>query len=167
MYHINNLDMKNISFQDNDIILEKDSNYIVIDPLYISEINNNVIVETSDFNQIRKDCFPYTATPFTTFKSNLNTFSINRIKRSDDIDNNLNLFSIDSGSVIFIKENIFFDFITSFNYNELFESSVDLINQDYWNLITNEYKVNSVGIILSTGINSNYEFDGSGTYKII
>ena len=114
--------MKNISFQDNVIILEKGRNHIVIDPLYISEINNNVIVETIDLNQIRKDCFPYTDTPFTTFKSNLNSFSIDRIKRSDDIDNNLNLFSVDSGSVIFIEENIFFEFIISFNYNELFET---------------------------------------------
>lgn len=167
MYHTNNLDMKNVSFQNNDIILEKDSNYIVIDPLYITEINNSVIGKNADFDQIRRECFPYTNTPFTTFKSNLNTFAISRIKRSDDVDNNLDLFSIDSGCVIFIEENIFFDFITSFNYDELFESSIDLINQDYWNLITNEYKVNNLGIILSAGTNSIYEFNGSGTYKII
>ncbi|MDO5638147.1 MAG: hypothetical protein Q4G18_13005 [Myroides sp.] len=161
--------MKNISLHNNNIVLEKDSNYIVIDPLYITEINNNILVDkTADFNQVREKCFPYTDTPFTTFKSNLNTFSINRLKKSDDIDNdNLKLFSIDSGSVIFIKENIFFDFITSFNYDELFESSVDLINKDYWNLISNKYKLNDLGIIVSTGINSAYEFDGSGTYKII
>lgn len=159
--------MKNVSLQNNDIILEEDSNYIVIDPLYIAEIKDNLFCKNVDFKRIREDCFPYTDTPFTIFKSNLNTFSISRIKKSDNMDNNLELFSIDSGSVIFIEENIFFDFITYFNYDKLFDSSVDLINQDYWNLITNKYKLNNIGFIISMGVNSIYEFNGSGTYKII
>jgi hypothetical protein len=155
--------MSSISLENNNIELKANENYIVIDPLYINDIND-CGDKISNFEEIRKTCFPYTDTPFTSYKSNSTLFITDRIKKVKD--NDLNAFSVDSGSIIFVKEDIFFDFIIYFDYNKLFDSTVELVNINYWKFISNKYDLGDVGLIVSVGINNFNEFDGSGTYKL-
>lgn len=163
--------MKNISLNKEPIELAVNIKYIVIDALYINEIKLEIANLTNDniLNEIKNTVFPYTDTPFAEYMSMENVFTVDKIKKVDydqiNLDNS-SMFSVDSGVIVFIKEQIFINFISKFDYEELVDSSTELLNVAYWGSIVNDFNISDTAVILSPGINSSIEFDGGGTYKI-
>jgi len=66
--------------------------------------------------------------------------------------------------MVFISFDRLFKFIELFDYNELVKK--EPINEGFWNIITESINSNKVGLILSPGINFNFEFEGSGIYYL-
>lgn len=162
--------MKNISLNKESIELAVDTKYIVIDALYINNIRLEYpdLISNDPFNEIRRKVFPYTDTPFAEYTSREPVFTVDKIKKADydQSDSGGNMFSTDSGVIVFVNEKIFIDFILKFDYDELVDSAAELLNLAYWNSIVKDFKLSDFAIIVSPGVNSEVEFDGSGTYKI-
>lgn len=168
--------MKNLSLDNEPILLTKNKNYIAIDALYIKEIKENFAV--IDFENFKADirekvfAFPYTDIPFAEFKANESTFTINSIKKvnyENLVDNKKVALSVDSGIILIIAECIFIDFIvkSNFDFCKLVDTENEVINSEYWGDITSLFPFDAIALISSSGDESNYDFKGSGTYKII
>lgn len=163
--------MKNISLNGEPIELASNIKYIVIDALYINEIRAQIpnLKKDNIFNEIRSLVFPYTDTPFAEYMPEGTVFSIDKIKKVDydkiDVED-VSIFSTDSGVVIFVNKDLFIDFASHFDYDELVDSPTDLVNVDYWKSIVSDLDLFDTAIVVSPGINTESEFDGSGTYKI-
>jgi len=163
--------MKNISLNKEPVELAVNIKYIVIDALYINEIKLEIENLTKDniLNEIRNSVFPYTDTPFAEYIPMENVFTVDRIKKVDydQINSgNSNMFSVDSGVIVFINEKIFSNLLLKFDYEELVDSSTELLNVAYWSSTVNDFNLSDTAVIISPGENSSIEFDGSGTYKI-
>ncbi len=163
--------MKNISLNGEPVELTVSSKYIVIDALYINDIRSELGHLNKDdiFDEIRKIVFPYTYNPFAEFVPEGKVFRIDQIKSVDfnkiDVDD-IGVFTIDSGVVIFVNKKLFLDFVLKFNYDELVDSPTDLLNLDYWNSMIADFNLFDVAIIVSPGINTGADFQGSGIYKL-
>lgn len=163
--------MKNISTDKENIALAVNNKYIIIDPLYINDIKLDVedLAKDNIFNEIRRVIFPYTDTPFAEYIPRKEIFTLEEIEKVHyDMINNADrtMFSTDSGVILFIKEDCFIDFISKFDYDELTDSSKELLNFDYWNYVSSNFDLVDCAIIVSPGINSGVAFDGSGLYKV-
>lgn len=163
--------MKNISTDKEAIELAISNKYIIIDPLYVNDIKLDVqdLAKDNVFSEIRRVVFPYTDTPFAEYISKKEIFTLEEIEKVhyDMIDNaDRSMFSTDSGVILFIKEDCFIDFISKFDYDELTDSSTELLNLDYWRSLSKNFDLSDCAIIVSPGIKSGVEFDGSGTYKV-
>ncbi|MEN5231571.1 hypothetical protein [Sphingobacterium faecium] len=80
--------------------------------------------------------------------------------------NDIGVFTTDSGVVIFVNKELFLDFVLKFDYDELLDSSTDLLNLDYWNSVIDNFNLFDVAIIVSPGINTGADYQGSGIYKL-
>ncbi|MFW6249237.1 MAG: hypothetical protein ACOC4J_05645 [Bacteroidota bacterium] len=164
--------MKNISTNGENIKLQTGKIYYVIDALYLHQIGEELqeIAEDDDLDKILKEkVFPYTDTPFAKITAEKETFNINFIESVDcnDIDiDDMSCFSTDSGLLIVVKEEYLLKLIGSFNYDKLVDSFQDDINIQNWEEITSNFKELDMALILAPGINTEFEFTGSGTYKI-
>ncbi|MGN7787294.1 hypothetical protein ACTJIJ_22360 [Niabella sp. 22666] len=165
------MEIQNISLDKEPIKLKNGLKYIVIDALYINDVKqmlstlngNNIISE------MRSKVFPYTDTAFAEYTPVKDSFTLNQIKKVDydQIESSdTSILSSDSGALIFINEKIFLDFISEYNYNELVNTEIDLINTRYWSSLVSSFNLFDVAVIVSPGINSGVEFDGSGSYRI-
>jgi hypothetical protein len=161
--------MQNILNENVDIKLDK-GKYIVLDGLYVNLIKEfmNTSLHPLSINRIKDEVFPYSDIPFGIyeFKSNVE-IGLKDIKRTrfENITNASDHYiSIDSGIMVFISFDIFFKFIELFDYNELVKK--EPINEGFWNIITESINSNKVGLVLSPGINFNFEFEGSGIYYL-
>ena len=162
--------MKNISLNKEDLKLNVDAEYIVIDALYVNNIKEKMtFLDIDNFlDDVKSKVFPYNPTPFTKFKADAPLFKISRIRNNDN--NSLStspMFSTDTGLILFIKKELFINLINEFNYLDLVDSQIDIINFTYWDALTNKYNLSDVGLILSPGIDSGVDFEGSGTYVIV
>lgn len=163
--------MKNISLNKEPIELAVNIKYIVIDALYVNEVKLELANLPNDnfLNNIRNSVFPYTDTPFAEYIPMENIFTIDRIKKVDydQINSdNRSMLSVDSGVIVFINEKILINFTSKFDYEELVDSPTELLNLAYWSSIVNDFNLSDTAVIVSPGVNSSIEFDGSGTYKI-
>lgn len=163
--------MNNVSLNGEPIELSVTIKYIVIDALYINDIRSELGHLKGDdiFNEIRNNVFPYTDTPFAEYIPEEKVFRLDQIKKVDydKIDvNDIGVFSTDSGVVIFVNKGLFIDFVLKFDYDELVDSPTDLLNLDYWNSIIADFNLFDVAIIVSSGINTDSDFNGSGIYKL-
>ena len=166
--------MNNISLRKEQIQLKLGVKYIVIDGLYINDIKSEL--DKLDINNlendIREKIFIYTKTPFAEYTAESPFFNINKLKsiKDDKLENGNKgklMLSTDTGLLIFINKNFFFDFIKIFDYDDLVDSLIEPINISYWEFITKQFELADIGLILSPGINSNIDFIGSGTYLIV
>jgi len=163
--------MENISLNKKPIQLISGVKYIVIDALYIEDIKKEIPALNSDniLVEIRKKIFPYTDTPFAEYVPLKSTFTLNQIKK---VGYNIikpgdySALSTDSSVLIFANEEIFLDFVSKFEYHELVNSSVQLLNTNYWYSITAHYSMCDTAIIVAPDVNADVDFDGSGTYRI-
>lgn len=163
--------MKNISFNKEPIQLKCGIKYIIIDAIYLKDIRKEISNLNIDdiFNEIRNKVFPYTDTPFATYIPRKATFTLGQIKKIDYdqiIDGDKSILSTDSGVLVFINEKILKDFVLKFDYDEFVNSEIELINIAYWNFIVDSYNLLDIAFVVSPGINSGVDFDGSGSYKI-
>jgi hypothetical protein len=166
--------MSNISCINNDcILLDKESLYVVIDSLYLMEIKKYIY----DFNdldgqelitRITNEVFPYTDLPFVLFRPCDSNFSINRIEKvnySDELVNSKNAFSGDTGLIIFLNFNILKEFIEKFDYDLLVNHPIEDFDIEYWNTIVEDFNLEDIALVCSSITNDTQVFDG-GTYKI-
>lgn len=160
----------NISINKEPIKVKNNIEYIVIDALYVDDIREKLSeLEKDDIiKEIKNKVFPYTDTPFAQYIPKNNAVGIEQIKRTNNIlseDRIIpNIFSVDTGLLIFINRNKIINFVSKFSYNELINSKTEVLNTDYWKIITSDYSYEDIAVILSPGIDSGIDFQGSGTY---
>lgn len=162
----------NISINKEPIKVKSNIEYIVIDALYIDDIREKLSeLEKDDIiNEIKNKVFPYTDTPFAQYIPKNNTVGIEQIKKSNISNEDIitpNIFSVDSGILIFINRNKIINFVSNFSYNDLINSKIEVLNINYWKVITSDYLYEDIAVILSPGIDSGVDFEGSGTYCIV
>lgn len=163
----------NISINKEPIKVKNNIEYIVIDALYVDDIRGKLSeLEKDDIiKEIKNKVFPYTDTPFAQYIPKNNAVGIEQIKRTNNIlseDRIIpNIFSVDTGLLIFINRNKIINFVSKFSYNELINSKTEVLNTDYWKVITSDYSYEDIAVILSPGIDSGVDFEGSGTYYIV
>ena len=165
--------MANISLKGEDILLRSGKSYFIIDALYLNDVKNGLTdVDTYDLeNDIRRRIFPYTETPFAIIAldkigDGLQAIEIDKIKKAGDEDVNPRCFSTDTGLIIILEKSIFLEFLTHFDYDKLVEGLSEPINLSYWTELEQQFAAYNCGLILSPGIKSGFDFDGSGLYKI-
>lgn len=165
--------MPNISLHGEDIQLQSGKPYFIVDALYLDQIKNELSDNVNLSNledEIREKIFPYTETPFAVFTlealggTDISKIEVSNIKRTEDVDSLS--FSTDTGLIVILQKSILLEFLKSFNYNELVEGLNDPVNISYWLELEKKFGEHSCGLILSPGIKSGFDFDGSGQYKI-
>lgn len=161
----------NISTSKEPIHLEVGACYIVVDALYIADIKVGLASESGlvAIDDMRQNIFPYTSTPFAEFVPTQEVFHITQICKyeSADLGESVqrSVCSVDSGILMFVKQSVFLDFITSFDYDDLLSSST-VVDTEYWHAITARFLPTDVAIVVSPGINEGVDFEGGGTYKM-
>lgn len=166
--------MKHISLQGEDIALGINKTYVVIDALYLDDIKHEIdsLNITNLVGEIREKVFPFIDIPFAmVMMKDANLFPVQNIQQIDynsisDSDKRTCLAS-DTGLLVFIDENLIYEFTKNFSYDDLVDSAIDPININYWNDIISSFDQSTLGLVLAPGIDSGYEFEGSGTYKIV
>lgn len=162
--------MKSLPNNNEPLELSINKQYYVIDALYLTEIKSEFLKANILPKDIRNEVFPYTDTPFALYKPNESTFYINQIIKVDYDEvvlEDFSFFSTDTGLIAFIFEDILIEFLKDFNYEHLVDSENDeLINEKYWRQLISKFNTTDVGLILAD-VNSENDFDGSGTYRII
>lgn len=162
--------MRNVSTKGEDIKLISDKCYYVIDSLYL----NSIKAEIANLNrplldkEIEEKVFPYAEAPFAkiTTGSSFHVQNIKKIKYTDISPNDKNYFSSDTGLILFVAEEILLELLECYDYNNLVETITEDINFNYWDSIASKFSLNTLGLILAPGVDSGYEFEGSGIYKI-
>ncbi|WP_202704461.1 hypothetical protein [Flavobacterium sp. UGB4466] len=160
--------MKNISKNNEPLELSIGKKYYIIDALYVTNIKNEFLKANILPKDIRNKVFPFTDTPFALYKANNNIFFINQIKKVDYDEvvlEDLSFFSTDTGLILFLNEDLLVDFLKEFNYDDLVNSDNELINEKYWEELVSNFESTDFGLVLAD-IDSENDFDGSGTYKV-
>ena len=161
--------MKNVSTNNEPLELRGDSQYYIIDALYITDIKNEFLKANVLPKDIRNEVFPYTDTPFALYKPNESTFHIKQIVKVDYDEvvlEDFSFFSTDTGLIVFIFEGILIEFLKDFNYEDLVDSENELINEKFWEQLVSKFRHTDIGLVLA-GVDTENDFDGSGTYRII
>ncbi|UII32808.1 hypothetical protein LVD17_03045 [Fulvivirga ulvae] len=161
----------NISLKGEDIKLDIGSQYYVIDALYLNELKEGIDNLQRDIldEEIESKIFPYTEAPFAKVIPSKDSFQVRSIKKADREElpsEERYYFSCDTELILFIKESQLEPFIKKYNYDDLVDSLTEEINSEHWKQITEGILQNDIGLILSPGIDSGFEFEGSGFYKI-
>ena len=167
----NELVIDNISYSKEPVKLTPGAKYIVIDALYVNEIKLNIqsIGKKELLNEIRNKVFLYTDTPFAEYIPFNSVFTIDQIKKVDYSEvksKDYSFFSVDSGMVIFINEEILMDFVSRYDYDKLI-SAMESLNIDYWHSITDNHQLSDLAIVIAPGVGEGVDFDGSGLYHLI
>ncbi|MFH6995152.1 hypothetical protein [Flavobacterium sp. FlaQc-48] len=161
--------MKNLSNNNEPLELSIGKQYYIIDALYLTEIKSEFLKANILPKDIRNEVFPYTDTPFALYKPDESIFYVNQIIKVDYDEvvlTDFSFFSTDTGLIVFISEDILVEFLKYFNYEDLVDSENELINEKYWKQIVSNFKLTDIGLVLADSDSQN-DFDGSGTYKII
>jgi hypothetical protein len=163
--------MTNLSLNGEDIILNR-GKFIVIDALYLNDIKAKIdSLSTMDLGELRKTIFPYTDVPFAEIKiettQRLKISQIQKVAYEKIADEDKSYcFSSDTGLIVFLKETLLKDFLIGYDYYQLVDSETEPVNRRYWLELTAKYEAGDTGLVLAPGIDSGYDFEGSGTYKI-
>jgi hypothetical protein len=167
----------NISTNGNEITLLPNEPYYIIDALYLAKIGKQIhALDTNSLEkEIRGKIFPYLDTPFTKIKAP-KIFRISHIVSVDDGDGDedddmppeliKDCFSTDTGLLVIVHEKCFFTIAHGFDYGQLVDSNISPINIAYWNKITSGFSPQEIALVLAPGIDSGFDFEGSGTYRI-
>lgn len=160
--------MNNLSIDSQPIKLRAREKYIVIDPLYLDDIRENLTLldKNNLLLEIKEKVFLYTDNPFIEYVPLSEYFNINLISKVNDFDTikGNDVVCTDSGMIIFINERVFLSLISRFSYGELTDSLTEIINQTYWKELMSIYDPYNLGLIIAPGLG--LEFDGSGVYRI-
>ena len=166
--------MRNISLNGEDLTLGIGKGYIVIDVLYLEDLNGAIITDYENLlnNPDVEKVFPYIGhlnayLKFDNDKDEYMNIHITSIKKST-FENNLfarsKSFPTDTGLIMCIHEKVFEDILKIFSYDKLLDSLTEIINLEYWDELVNSYPRFDLGLISAPGIDSGFDFDGSGFY---
>lgn len=164
--------MSNISIEGEKLILDKGC-YFVIDGLYLNDVRDYIQSKEQKndltFDELKSEVFPYTDTPFAIIEINESSeFDLKRFQKAEyqSISDCIHKYlSTDTGLLLLIKEGILVEFVKLYDFDKLVD--LDPIDTDYWSSIIKDFNDNDIGLIVSPGINSEYEFDGGGLYQIV
>lgn len=166
--------MINISRIGESLQLNEENQYIIIDALYLNEIQDKI--ENLDKDNLLEDIrnkvfgFPFTDTPFAELGSNRGELLIGSIKVIDNeksiIENKNRCFSTDTGLLIVIWTKIIEEFLSNYDYEQLVDSDTSPINREYWEKISGKFNSKDLALILTPGMDSGFEFEGSGIYIV-
>lgn len=163
--------MDNISLNGEVIKTKIGTSYLIIDALYLNDVKENIPNFCNDIiSEIRLNVFPYTDTPFAEYIAIDSTFDIHKIKKVDNMSKvDASFFSTDTGLLVLINKNLLVDLLNSYDYDKLVDSPDpnEIINLIYWEQLKSNYDTDEVGLILAPGIDSGFDFEGSGTYRIV
>ncbi len=166
--------MDNISVGGESLKLKPNESFIAIEGLYINNIRSQIdnLDERNLLNDIRSKvfAFPFTDIPFATFSTKSGLFDVEWIKKIDydHIFNNIRsqCFSCDSGLILLLHTEIISIIARRFDFEELVDSESDPISSKYWDVVTKDINTDSIGLVLAPGVNSGYDFEGGGVYRI-
>ncbi|GAA3915741.1 hypothetical protein GO495_19120 [Chitinophaga oryziterrae] len=165
--------MNNLSKSGEDINLKTGKHFVIIDVLYVEDIRKEMgnLDLSNLYKEIKDKIFPFAYAPFSRFLNKKPIFPISAIKDGrDEIgvnkDNPL-FFSSDTGTLIFIAEDYFTDFISICDYDEIIEAVIPPYKRSFWDSITSRYPAGDIALVASPGLNSGYELVGGGAYKIV
>lgn len=162
----------NISLNGKDVFLFPKKYYYVIDALYLNNIKTDfhTLVKNRIEQEIKEKIFPYTDAPFAKVLISNSTFRIDNIKKAkyEELSSEKkNYFVSDTGLILLIEESYLALLLENYNYDDLVDSPTEDINMIYWRKITSKIPEGDIGLILAPGVDSGYEFEGGGVYKII
>lgn len=161
--------MRNVSTRGEDIILNQLKYYYVIDALYLDDIRRKIsdLEVPQSGSDLKEKVFPYTSTPFARIKGET-SFHVRSIRRRSSLTatSGEKIFSCDTGLVIVIEETIFFRLAAIFDYDAVVGSATEEIDLVYWDKITSDFNPEAVALILAPGVDSGFDFQGSGLYEI-
>ena len=135
--------MRNISLNKEALTIEINRKYVIIDGLYINEINQRLLNLNYKLSiqEIRQIVFPYSDTPFAVYIPSKPFFKIEQIKKSNSIfKEKERLFSTDTGLLIVVAETLFINLIQLFDYYELVNTLIEPINLTFWDSISKNYQ---------------------------
>lgn len=167
----------NISYLNNGFIyLKNNEAYIIIDALYITEIGDRIsLLEDLEMgkllDKIRNTVFPYTDFPFAEYHSAEGEFNVEYIKKTTYEkaldDNSKNIFVSDTGMILCLRIDVLKNFAKNFNYETLVDSSIEILNLEYWNSIVEKFDIEDVALIYSVENDSDSAINGGGVFKIL
>ena len=166
---------QNFSTDGEALRLKPNKTYIAIESLYLNDIKREIdkLKMENLLEEIKEKVFPfpYTDVPFATFLTKDESFPISSIRKKDYDSiterEKEQCFTTDSGLIIILRPTIIKEFVQNYSYDELVDSLVELINLDYWDRITDGFDKGDIGLIVAPGIDSGFEFEGSGIYEIV
>ncbi|MEM7110682.1 MAG: hypothetical protein AAF519_20805 [Bacteroidota bacterium] len=166
--------MLNVSTKGEELILKANEIYIVIESLYINDIKREInnLDKENLLSNIKDKVFPfpYTDIPFAMFSTHSESFPISSIiKINYDViieSEKERCFSTDTGLIVILIPSILEKFVEYYDYEDLVDSMTSPINLDYWSKITSDIAQDEIGLVLAPGIDSGFDFEGSGVYKI-
>lgn len=163
--------MNTISTNGEPIRIEAGARYIIIDAMYLNDIKEKELdINTIDYWQKEKnDLFPYTDFPFAEIVFTTDTLHINQIKKIDyeEFAEDPNLFSTDTGLILILKDEILDSFLKLYDYEKLVDCmGADLLTSAYLQTVAGNFNLTDLAIIMAPGIDTGFDFDGSGTYSI-
>ncbi len=171
-----NINKANVSFGKDPIDVKVDQEYLVIDALYLKEIQAKGIETNGDnFLKIIKEqvfVYPYSEFCFAVTSFSRPTFEVRQIKKYAENETNHKIdkeriFCSDTGLLLIINLDIAVSLISKINYDELVNGDWDTdINIHYWRTVAAPFEYSDLALILSPGINSGVDFVGGGLYYI-
>jgi hypothetical protein len=162
----------NFSTNGEPIRIEAGVKYIVIDALYLNDIKEKELeINTIDYWQkVKNELFPYTDFPFAEIVFTTDTLHINQIKKIDyeEFAEDPNLFSTDTGLILVLKDEILDSFLKKYDYEKLVDCmGSDFVNLAYLQTVADNFNLTDLAIIAAPGIDTDFDFDGSGTYSVV
>lgn len=166
--------MNNVSLKGEDLFLSLNTEYLVIDALYLNDIRKSLNeVDIHSLQDIQQKVFPYNDFPFgvvNTGEDRRRIIMIKNIKKETYSNmgktKGVCYFSSDTGLLVVVAMTAFVEFTKSFDYDQLLDTLTENFNAEYWMKINSHLKEGDVGLIFSPGLRSGFEFDGGGTYSL-
>lgn len=160
----------NLSLKGENIELTGKSDYYIIDALYLNDVKENLdYINTRNLEQeLKEKVFPFTVCPIGRISTSDHSISISidKIKQISEAQVSSSSFTSDSGLILLIRTDVFFKFLAIYNFDTLTEGLNDPVNIFYWNNVITQFPEKSCALILAPGINSGFEFVGSGLYSL-
>jgi hypothetical protein len=146
--------------------------YLVMDALYFTECKKHLA--TIDFGnlliELRLKVFPYNDTPCTFLEIDEDgKFQIEWIRNATDLEaeqDSDQFFSVDSGMIIVVAEDIAPEAMQYFDFGMAVDSLTTPINADYWAALLAKFASGTLALVIAPGIGLGFDFQGSGLFCI-
>jgi hypothetical protein len=153
------------------VYLKPLTQFYAFDPLYWQEVlnmsnKNDVSIPVID---TFRNALPYAPDALVaTFKTSSSpVFLIEGIKKAKEEEWNMEMcFACDSGSCVVVASDYIHDIGEYFNYDRLVDAAYNTDVKGVWKRIEENFK-DKFAWIVAPGINTHFEFEGSGIYKIM
>lgn len=169
--------MRNVSLHSERITLNPGSRYFVIDTLYVNDLAREDLpsVGPDAFIRDRVFSYPHAQTMFVLIdireRSEELVVHVGDILSVTDEVAEANVdscFVTDTGLIVFVREENLSDLVSALDFYELVDTNGahETVDLEYWDRIAGRYHLNDLALMVSPGLDSGYEFVGSGLYMI-